>query len=78
MLAGLVAQDPYAEVLAGEALTDEPYGIGVNADDVDLVRFVNAVLERAHDDGSWQASYKKWLQPSLGVPATQPTPLYGR
>ena len=78
VLAGLVAQDPYAEVLAGEALTDEPYGIGVNADDVDLVRFVNAVLERAHDDGSWQASYKKWLQPSLGVPATQPTPLYGR
>ena len=78
VLAGLAAQDPYAEVLTGEALTDEPYGIGVNADDVDLVRFINGVLERMRQDGSWQASYEKWLQPSLKAPATQPTPVYGR
>ena len=78
VLAGLVAQDPYAEVLTGQALTDEPYGIGVNAEDVDLVRFINAVLERMRADGSWQASYKTWLQPSLHAPATQPTPVYGR
>ena len=78
VLAGLVAQDPYAEVLAGKALTDEPYGIGVNAEDVDLARFVNAVLERMRADGSWQESYQRWLQPSLHAPATQPTPVYGR
>lgn len=78
VLAGLVAQDPYAEVLAGKALTDEPYGIGMNADDVDLVRFVNAVLERMREDGSWQKSYDRWLEPSLDAPATQPTPVYGR
>lgn len=78
VLAGLVAQDPYAEVLVGHALTDEPYGIGVNADDVDLVRFINAVLERMRTDGSWQASYEKWLKPSLQVAATQPSPVYGR
>ena len=42
VLAGLAAQDPYAVVVTGEALTDEPYGIGVNADNVDLVRFINA------------------------------------
>jgi polar amino acid transport system substrate-binding protein len=78
VLAGLAAQDPYAQVLTGEALTDEPYGIGVNADDVDLVRFINGVLERMSRDGSWQASYAKWLQPSLQAPATQPTPVYGR
>ena len=77
MLAGLAAQDPYAEVLTGEALTDEPYGIGVNADDVDLVRFINGVLERMRADGSWQASYEKWLKPSLKAAATQPTPVYG-
>ena len=46
VLAGLAAQDPYAEVLDADAFSDEPYGIGVNADDVDLVRFVNGVLER--------------------------------
>ena len=78
VLAGLVAQDPYAEVLVGQALTDEPYGIGVNKDDVDLVRFINAVLERMRADGSWQASYQRWLRPSLKVAATQPTPVYGR
>jgi polar amino acid transport system substrate-binding protein len=78
VLAGLVAQDPYAEVVVGKALTDEPYGIGVNADQVDLVRFINAVLERMHADGSWQASYDHWLRPSLKTNATQPTPVYGR
>ncbi len=78
VLAGLAAQDPYAVVVTGEALTDEPYGIGVNADDVDLVRFINGVLERMRADGSWQASYAKWFQPSLKVDATQPTPVYGR
>lgn len=78
VLAGLAAQDPYAEVLTGEALTDEPYGIGVNADDVDLAQFINSVLERMRTDGSWQASYEKWLKPSLKVAATQPSPIYGR
>jgi polar amino acid transport system substrate-binding protein len=78
VLAGLAAQDPYAEVVTGEALTDEPYGIGVNRDQVDFVRFINGVLERMRADGSWQASYAKWFKPSLKVDATQPTPVYGR
>ncbi|GAA4726748.1 glutamate ABC transporter substrate-binding protein [Nocardioides endophyticus] len=78
VLAGLAAQDPYAEVVTGEALTDEPYGIGVNRDQVDLVRFINGVLERMRADGSWQASYARWFKPSLKVDATQPTPVYGR
>jgi polar amino acid transport system substrate-binding protein len=78
VLAGLAAQDPYAVVPPQETFTDEPYGIGVNKDDVDLVRFVNGVLERIRADGSWQASYEKWLRPALNVPATQPTPVYGR
>lgn len=78
VLAGLAAQDPYAEVLTGEALTEEPYGIGVNLENVDLVQLINGVLEQMNADGSWQASYKKWLQPSLKAPATQPNPVYGR
>jgi polar amino acid transport system substrate-binding protein len=78
VLAGLATQDPYAVVPPQETFTDEPYGIGVNKDDVDLVRFVNGVLERIRADGSWQASYEKWLRPALNVPATQPTPVYGR
>ena len=52
MLAGLAAQDPNAEVV-GEAFTEEPYGIGVQADQVDLVRFVNGVLEEMRTNGRW-------------------------
>jgi polar amino acid transport system substrate-binding protein len=78
VLAGLAAQDPYAQVLAGDPLTAEPYGIGVNSEHVDLVRFINAMLEQMRADGSWDASYQKWLQPTLGKSDGQPTPLYGR
>jgi len=78
VLAGLAAQDPYAQVLTKESLTQEPYGIGVNADRVDLVQFINGVFERMRADGSWQASYDRWLKPSLKVDGIQPTPVYGR
>ncbi len=78
VLAGLAAQDPYAQVLTKQRLTEEPYGIGVNADRLDLVRFINTVFERMRANGSWQASYDKWLKPSLETAATQPAPLYGR
>jgi polar amino acid transport system substrate-binding protein len=78
VLAGLAAQDPYAVVLDEPAFTEEPYGIGMAPDQVDLVRFVNAVLEREHADGSWEASYQQWLAPTLGKSPSQPTPQYGR
>jgi len=78
VLAGLAAQDPYAVVPEQETFTDEPYGIGVNAADVDLVRFVNSILERMRTDGSWRASYQQWLQPTLGQGTGQPQPIYGR
>ncbi|MFA6297878.1 MAG: glutamate ABC transporter substrate-binding protein [Nocardioides sp.] len=78
VLAGLATQDPYAVVPEQEAFSAEPYGIGVNADNEDLVRFVNGVLERMRADGSWKASYEKWLAPTLGGGATQPQPVYGR
>lgn len=77
VLAGLAAQDPYSTVLKTEQLTNEPYGIGVNADDVDLVRLINQVLEDMRDDGRWQRSYNTWLAPYLGA-GSQPRALYGR
>jgi polar amino acid transport system substrate-binding protein len=78
VLAGLAAQDPYAVVPDQEPFTEEPYGIAVNEKNVDLVRFINAVLEEMRDDGSWQASYDKWLAPTLGEGTGQPRPVYGR
>lgn len=77
VLAGLVAQDPYAKVV-GEPFSAEPYGLAFAPDQTDLVRFVNAVLAQAEADGTWQASYDRWLAPALGPVAAPPAPVYGR
>ena len=78
VLAGLASQDPYAVVLDGPPFTDEPYGIGIPPGNVDMVRFVNGVLEKMRSDGAWNDSYKKWLEPTLGKSSGQPQPQYGR
>ena len=77
VLAGLSAQDPYA-VVVGDTFTDEPYGLGMNAAAVDLVRYVNAVLAAAVADGRWQQSYDRWLAEALGPAPAPPVPDYGR
>lgn len=76
VLAGLAAQDPYAKVV-GEAISDEPYGVGIAPDQVDLVRFVNAVIEQRKADGTWAASYERWLS-VLGATPTPPVGDFGR
>jgi polar amino acid transport system substrate-binding protein len=78
VLAGLASQDPYAVVLKEKPFTSEPYGIGVNKDHVDLVRFINGVLEKMRADGAWENSYRTWLAPTLGRSPGQPRPQYGR
>ena len=52
----------------------EPYGVGIKKENVDLVRFVNAVLQRMRDDGTWEALYNANLRsfgPSPGPPPAQ-------
>ncbi|HMI35273.1 MAG TPA: glutamate ABC transporter substrate-binding protein [Propionibacteriaceae bacterium] len=78
VLAGLAAQDPYAVVPAQKAFTAEPYGLGFNKDDVDLVRFVNARLAQMRTDGEWTRIYNRWLRGSLGPAPEPPIPVYGR
>lgn len=68
LLAGLAAQDPRTEIV-GPRFTEEPYGVAVNREEPDLVRFVNAVLERRVADGTWLASYQRWLTPLGPAPA---------
>jgi polar amino acid transport system substrate-binding protein len=67
ILAGLAAQDPTTH-LVGDRFTSEPYGLAVNQQSADFVRFVNAVLARMRSDGTWSAIYAKWL----GAPAPAP------
>lgn len=78
VLAGLAAQDPYAVVPEQKALTAEPYGIGINAKDVDFVRFVNARLAQMRSDGEWTTIYNDWLAAPLGKAPAPPQAVYGR
>lgn len=78
VLAGLAAQDPYAVVPQQNAFTAEPYGIGINSKNVDLVRFVNARLEQMRGDGEWKRIYDRWLAEPLGQAPAPPRPVYGR
>ncbi|MFC4002984.1 glutamate ABC transporter substrate-binding protein [Prauserella oleivorans] len=74
ILAGMAQQDPTTKVV-GERFTDELYGVGIPKDDEDMVRFVNAVLERVRAE-TWRDSYRRWgLQDWLG-PAQPPAPNY--
>lgn len=78
VLAGLAAQDPYAVVPEQRAFTAEPYGLGMNAEDVDLVRFVNARLAQMRSNGEWKRLYDRWLAEPLGPAPAPPPAVYGR
>jgi polar amino acid transport system substrate-binding protein len=74
VLVGLQAQDPNTAIV-GPQVTQEPYGLGIAKERIDLVRFVNAVLQQMRTDGRWKASYERWV----GTPApAPPAARYGR
>lgn len=60
ILVGLAAQDPYAKVV-GPRFTDEPYGMAIGKEHEDFTRFVNAVLAKNRANGTWKATYERWL-----------------
>lgn len=74
ILAGLATQDPYLEIV-GDSLSPEPYGVGINKNSEDLVRFVNGTLERIRADGTWNRMYANWLS-VLGSSPGAPFPQY--
>ena len=76
VLAGFVAQDPYAKIV-GPAITSEPYGLGIARTHPEFVQFVNGVLQRLRADGTWKQMYTQWLQPTGAVPDPPPA-VYGR
>jgi polar amino acid transport system substrate-binding protein len=75
VLKGLAQQDPNVEVV-GESIALEPYGIGIKKENDDLVRFVNGVLEKIREDGTWERLYQKWLPQSLGPSPGPPAARY--
>jgi polar amino acid transport system substrate-binding protein len=74
VLSGFASQDPYA-VITTPKITDEPYGLGFPAGNVDFVQFVNAKLEQMRADGTWASIYRKWLPDK---PPPPPAAVYGR
>jgi polar amino acid transport system substrate-binding protein len=74
ILAGMAAQDPYAKVV-GPRFTDEPYGMATSKKSPDFTRFVNAVLEKNKQNGTWAATYRRWLG-AFGAPPQPPKAEY--
>jgi polar amino acid transport system substrate-binding protein len=78
VLAGFAAQDPYAQVV-GAAFSQEPYGLGINKDDSEFTRWVNAVLQKLRTDGTLTSIYTKTMGTVIpGAPPAVPQPVYGR
>jgi polar amino acid transport system substrate-binding protein len=76
VLAGLKEQDEKNLEIVGESIADEPYGVGINRENSDLVRFVNGVLEQMRVDGTWKRLYETRLQSLLGPTPEPPTARY--
>ncbi len=74
ILAGLAAQDKNTKIV-GDRLTDTRVGAAMNSQAIDLVRFVNGVLERLRSTGEWNRMYDFWFKPTIG-PATVQSPVY--
>src|SRR3954466_8332269 len=72
ILTGLVAGSPDAFELVGNPFTEEPYGIGVKKDDTQFRNFVNDVLEKSYEDGSWADAWDRTAGSITGAEAPEP------
>jgi polar amino acid transport system substrate-binding protein len=76
ILAGMAAQDRYT-ALVGPSLGLEPYGMAIAKNKEDFVGFVNGVIEQVKANGSWTASYQRWLGGLIpGATPAPPVPQY--
>ncbi|MGH3468437.1 MAG: glutamate ABC transporter substrate-binding protein [Thermocrispum sp.] len=77
ILAGYVAQHPELLKVVGEQFSEERYGIGLQRDDVDGRRAVNAALQEMIDSGEWRRSVQRHLGRS-GIRIPDPPPITER
>ncbi len=58
ILLGLVDKSPDDFKTVGRPFSDEPYGIGLKKDDTEFRNYINDVLQKSYDDGSWEKALK--------------------
>ncbi|MDQ1583342.1 MAG: glutamate transport system substrate-binding protein [Microbacteriaceae bacterium] len=58
ILAGLAAQNEGEFKIVGKPFTAEPYGIGLKKGDTEFRTFINDVLEKAYEDGSYKKAWE--------------------
>jgi len=68
VLAGLAAEND-GLILTGGRFTQEPYGVGVQKDESDLVPFIDSVLDQMVQEGRWGAMYYQYLADIPGLPS---------
>jgi putative glutamine transport system substrate-binding protein len=61
ILMGMHQQDPRFKIVGGQ-FTKEPYGIGVDKKNKDLLEYVNKFLDDIMKDGTYDKLYKKWFK----------------
>lgn len=71
ILKGYAAQAPSKLRVVGKTFSVEKYGVGLPKDDQALRGFVNGVLQKSFDDGTWSTIYGGTLGKS-GSPASPP------
>ena len=79
LLAGMLAQDSYTEIV-GSPVETQSYGVAVRKPDAaydsrPLIRQINSTLERIREDGTWSRLFTTWLGDYMDKP-TLPAPKY--
>ncbi|WP_028656765.1 glutamate ABC transporter substrate-binding protein [Nocardioides sp. J54] len=74
ILAGLAAQNEGQLKVVGDEFSEERIGVGYSKDHPEMCEWINGVLEKAFDDGSWAEAFELTLGPS-GVETPEPPEL---
>lgn len=72
ILLGLMKSDPKNYRLAGGRFSNEPYGMGMKKGRSGFLEFINGVLTRVKNDGTWAKLYNEWVKPVAGEPGNPP------
>ena len=68
ILAGLADQNAGEFEVLSNPFTEEPYGIGLGLDDTDFRNFINDVIEKSYEDGTWATAWESTAGKVLKTP----------